>query len=174
MVLADMEESPRKLGRPTKFTPETVSNILRYIKENHSSITDAAQRSGVLKSTVSLWMNSKDKKFRGFQREVRGALAEQKAILTESVYKHAKEDGHLALRALQSRFPVEWASHRIPQNQKVLNIDNRTVNVKVLNEGVRRKILESIRASEGTVEAVQVRPDAGGSGDVRSEAGDNS
>lgn len=169
-----MEEAvPRKLGRPTKFTQEAVENIVRYIKENHSSITDAAQRSGILKSSVSLWMNSKDKKFRGFQSRVKIAQAEQKAILTESVYKHAKDDGHLALRALQSRFSAEWASHRIPQSQRVVNIDNRTVNVKVLNEGVRRKILESIRASERTVEAVQVGSDAGGSGDVLDQAGDN-
>ena len=167
-------EGMRSVGRPSRFTPELVGNILTYIRDHHCSLSDAAARSGISGSIVSVWMNSADSKYRGFQRMIRAALAEQKAILTESVYKHAREDGHLALKALQSRFPAEWASHRIPQSQKVLNIDNRTVNVKVLNEGVRRKILESIRASEGTVEAVQVRPDAGGSGDVRSEVGDNS
>jgi hypothetical protein len=119
-------------------------------------------------------MNSKQGRFRSLQDGVRKALADQKTILTNSVYEHAKEDGHLALRALQARHPAEWAPQRLPQGQRVLNIDNRTVNVKVLNEGVRRKILESIRASERTVEAVQVGPDAGGPGDVRNQAGDNS
>jgi len=162
------------MGRKSIFSVEVEANIIRCIRDNACSPTDAAIRSGVSRTAMSTWMNSKQGRFRSLQDGVRKALADQKTILTNSVYEHAKEDGHLALRALQARHPAEWAPQRLPQGQKVLNIDNRTVNVKVLNEGVRRKILEFIRASEGTVEAVQVGPDAGGQGDVRNQAGDNS
>jgi lambda repressor-like predicted transcriptional regulator len=162
------------MGRPTVFSEEVVNNIVRHIKEDSCSLADAAVRSGVSSSVVVNWMNSTQKKHKKFQRLVERSLADNKSILTESVYKHAREDGHLALRALQARHSEEWSSYRSQGGQKVLNIDNRTVNIKVLNEGVRRKILESIRASERADEAVQVGPDAGGPGDVRNQAGDNS
>lgn len=105
-----------KVGRPTKFTPETTAAILSAIRLG-ATYELAAQAGGVHYDTFNEWVKkgeAGDEGFAEFSESVKRANAEM-AVRCLSQIEEAAADGNWQAAAwkLERRFPASYG--RVPQ-----------------------------------------------------------
>ena len=117
-----------KTGAPTKYSKETVAEILTNLVMG-LPFQRAAAISGINRDTAYLWKRT----YRDFSDAVAHAEAQNQAWLVGKVNESVAEgDGHLALKMLQSRFSSEYATSR--------KVDVRSNGVKKSDHKVSYKV----------------------------------
>jgi len=101
----------RRVGRPSKATPERLTRFLELVK---AGVTrgGAAQAVGVDPTTVCRWMRTPGPEFDRFRVLVRHAEAMFEQRLVRIVNEAALKDGRLALKLLERRCPQGWSPRR--------------------------------------------------------------
>lgn len=113
-------QTVKKMGRPTKFTPEVTSKILAAIRGGNY-IETAAAWAGVDKVTIYDWLKqgaAQDTgKFRDFSNAVAEALAHAEIADVNYVGEAAKKgDWRAAAWRLERRNPKKWGRQETPQS----------------------------------------------------------
>jgi hypothetical protein len=105
----------RGKGRPSELTPLALQKIVAALR-NQSPLSDAAWVGGVSPRTVERWrkdgeadeVNGRDTPERKFWRETSIAIAEGRVVLAGRNFAMARFDGHLAMKILERRDPLNW------------------------------------------------------------------
>jgi len=101
-----------KVGRKTKYTPQTIAKILKHIK-NGSNLVDSAQLSGINSSTLFAWMNEKPE----FSDRVQEAISKSKEGLIKNIIKAGKHNWQASGWLLERRYSKEYALKTIQELQ---------------------------------------------------------
>lgn len=101
----------RKMGRPSKFTPEIVEQILSTVRAGNYLET-AAAAAGINQDTLRDWMRRGARagkgKFHDFSEAVRKAQASATARDVAVIGKAATEQWQAAAWRLERKFPAQW------------------------------------------------------------------
>lgn len=113
-------QTVKKMGRPTKFTPEVTSKILTAIRAGNY-IETAAAWAGIDKVTLYDWLKqgaAQDAgKFKDFSNAVAEALAHAEIADLNHVGEAAKRgDWRAAAWRLERRNPTKWGRQDAPQS----------------------------------------------------------
>lgn len=131
----------RKVGRPSKLTPEVQDKIVRAISTGNWLDTACAY-AGVDSSTVRRWIakgESEDAEpvFREFCTAIKQAKAEAE-IRAVALIQKAAQDGTWQASAwyLERSFPDRWGRHRL----EITGADSQPVRVEVDIDSLESKI----------------------------------
>lgn len=106
----------RRRGRPTtELAPEALAKLLAALRRG-LPLSDAAWLGGISPRTATRWRldgekddaNGRDTPEREFWRASSTAVAEGRALLTGWAFSLARFDGHLAVKLLERRDPLNW------------------------------------------------------------------
>ena len=102
----------RKMGRPSKLTPELQAKIVGLIKAGNYKETTCAIV-GIARSTLYEWMrrgqlSDQENVYTRFHDEVVKALAWAEARDVAILNQHAEKDPRAARWKLERRFPERW------------------------------------------------------------------
>lgn len=104
----EVEMPPKqKTGKPTKFTKETVAQILAYIR-NGNYAESAALACGVAKRTLTTWRS----KFPTFDEAIRLAESQAECIAVKKILCAGKKDPRYLQWFLSRKHYERWGDQR--------------------------------------------------------------
>lgn len=143
----------RRIGRPTKLTPEALDSILNTVAHG-STFHAAAEAAGINRTTLVAWRergeadldNHKDTVFARLADGLPRARARGEASLVDTIRAHATMDWRAAAWLLERRSPEDWAKRdsldvNVTERAKPRDVaptdTNRTRILEVLNSAMR-------------------------------------
>jgi len=107
-----VDQPPRKVGRPSKYSPEYADKLIEHMKRGLSFLSFAAEI-GVAESTISLWAEKhpefSEAKKEGFSKS---RNFWEKLILAASAGKLPGANMTGIIFNLKNRFPKQWSDRK--------------------------------------------------------------
>lgn len=129
--------------RPYKFTPEAKRKILVAFQMGHFLETAAAYGK-VSKQTLMAWLErgaivdpeseGLDKEFYDFTELCTEARAASKVGLVAIAWRHAREDGMVALKLLEKLFPEEYGRRSVQEVTGKVEVEHKKVDYSNLSD----------------------------------------
>lgn len=107
VAVPEVSATPRRRGRPSKFTEDRWRIIIRAVRAGNYLCT-AAALAGVEYRTLNRWLKDERPAFVQFRRRLRQAEAAWEAQNVAYITQHARKDPRLGLEALERRFRARW------------------------------------------------------------------
>ncbi len=129
--------------RPYKFTPEAQRKILVAFQMGHFLDTAAAY-GGVTKQTLMTWLErgatsgpegeGLDKEFFDFMELCTEARAASKVGLVAIAWRHAREDGNVAIKLMEKLFPEEYGRRSVQEVKGKVEVEHKKVDYSNLSD----------------------------------------
>lgn len=149
--------SARRVGRPSKLTPEVRRRLISAITAGNYYQT-ACQFAGIGYSTFRRWMergqNAKTGQYREFWEEVTRAEAEAEARMVAQWQAQIPEDWRAARDFLARRYPERWAQKERIDLAHSGEVVQKHDTVKVTEQLAKdREFLEAIQRAYEEIES---------------------
>ena len=149
------DKSKKKVGRPTKLTPQLREEIVELLKSGNY-IETVCGLVGINKTTFYLWINKADAstrstKYSKFRDDVYKAMAFSEARLVTLIAKSAEKDWRAAVWMLERRQPERWGKPEV-KNETPQKLESE-VKIDKEDKIIIKELLDLIAGGHGRRES---------------------
>ena len=146
----------KKIGRPTKLTPDLQEKICGYISKGNY-IRTACMACGVTETSYYSWLDLAEQGSNGihavFLEAVKKAEAEAEATLVQMVQETAPKNWLAAMTMLERRWPGGWS--RIDRIQSEHKVSGEIKVIHKIPAPDPVPMIEEVKLIEGSNDAIQ-------------------
>lgn len=125
-----------KVGRKTKYTPQTVNKIVKYLKDGNS-LDRSARLSGINPSTLYVWLKEKPELIEDIEKAKEYNIATRLKRIT----KHARTNWQADAWVLERTRPQEFALKTI---QEIQGKDGQELVFKIVADTPKIEAIQGI------------------------------
>ncbi len=129
---------PRRRGRPTSFTDETVDLICHFIREEGLSVSAAAARANIGVATISRWRERHPELVDDLACAREEFRAAKLAIIRHATMHDGRPDWRAAAWELERRFPEDYARNRPVREDELLRRWRKDDEERERSEAIHR------------------------------------